>query len=356
MAQTVSPVVNSEDRARLAAVVEDRNRPQKHVQRARIILLSVERLTVLDVAARSGASRPSVWRWQQRFAEEGVAGLLRDKTRKPGKMPLTPATIAKVLALPCGEPPKAATHWTGRMVAKVVGVSLSAIQRIWAAHRLQPHRIRTFKKSNDPAFAAKVEDIVGLYMNPPKHAIVVSIDEKSQIQALDRTQPGLPLKPGRCGTMTHDYKRHGTTTLFAALNILDGTVVGRCMPRHTHQEFIKFLNAVERAVPVGKVIHAVVDNYATHKHPKVLEWLADNPRWVFHFTPTSGSWLNAVENFFSVLTRRAIRRGVFKSVADLQAAIRTYICGHNADPTPFVWTKPAETILKKLRRLPEPSD
>ena len=193
MAQTVSPVVNSADRARLAAVVEDRNRPQKHVQRARIILLSAERLTVLDVAARSGASRPSVWRWQQRFAEQGVAGLLRDKTRKPGKVPLPPATIAKVLALPCGEPPKAATHWTGRMVAKVVGVSLSAVQRIWAAHRLQPHRIRTFKKSNDPAFAAKVEDIVGLYMNPPKHAIVVSIDEKSQIQALDRTQPGLPL-------------------------------------------------------------------------------------------------------------------------------------------------------------------
>jgi hypothetical protein len=273
----------------LAAVVEDRNRPQKHIQRVRIILLSAERLTVLDVAARSGASRPSVWRWQQRFAEEGVAGLLRDKTRLPGRAPLPPAIIAQVLALPCGEPPKAATHWTGRMVAEVVGVSLSAVQRIWAAHRLQPHRIRTFKKSNDPAFAAKVEDIVGLYMNPPKHAIVVSIDEKSQIQALDRTQPGLPLKPGRCGTRTHDYKRNGTTTLFAALNILDGTVVGRCMPRHTHQEFITFLNAVERAVPAGKLVHAIADNYATHKHPKVKEWLADHPRWVFHFTPTSAS-------------------------------------------------------------------
>jgi transposase len=351
MAQTVSPIVNPADRERLAAVVEDRNRPQKHVQRARIVLLSSERLTVMDVAARSGASRPSVWRWQQRFAEEGVAGLLRDKTRKPGKAPLPPATIAKVLALPCGEAPKAATHWTGRMVAKAVGVSLSAVQRIWEAHRLQPHRIRTFKRSSDPAFAAKVEDIVGLYMHPPKHAIVVSIDEKSQIQALDRTQPGLPLKKGRCGTMTHDYIRHGTTTLFAALNVLDGTVVGRCMPRHTHQEFIKFLNAVERAVPAGKIIHAIADNYGTHKHPKVIEWLADHPRWIFHFTPTSASWINAVENFFSVITRRRIRRGVFTSVADLQNAIRSYIRDHNRSPKPFVWTKSADVILGKLSRL-----
>jgi transposase len=340
----------------LAAVVEDRNRPQKHVQRARIILLSAERLTAQAVATRSGASRPSVWRWQQRFAEAGVDGLLRDKTRKPGRAPLTPAIIAKILALPCGKPPKAATHWTGRAVARAVGVSLSAVQRIWQAHRLQPHRIRTFKKSNDPAFADKVEDIVGLYMNPPAHAVVVSIDEKSQIQALDRTQPGLPIKPGRCGTMTHDYKRHGTTTLFAALNILDGSVVGRCMPRHTHQEFIKFLGAVERAVPAGKIIHAIADNDATHKHPKVQDWLAEHQRWVFHFTPTSASWINAVEGFFSVITRRRIRRGVFTSVADLQDAIRSYIREHNRSPKPFVWTKPADVILAKLNRLPAPPD
>ena len=356
MAQTVSPVDNSTDRERLAAIVADRNCPQKHVQRARIILLSAERLPVQAVAARSGTSRPSVWRWQQRFAEEGVDGLLRDKTRKPGKAPLPPPTIAKILALPCGKPPKAATHWTGRAVADAVGVSLSAVQRIWKAHRLQPHRIRTFKKSNDPAFAAKVEDIVGLYMNPPAHAVVVSIDEKSQIQALDRTQPGLPIKPGRCGTMTHDYKRHGTTTLFAALNVLDGTVVGRCMPKHTHQEFIKFLGAVERAVPAGKIIHAIADNYATHKHPKVREWLADHGRWVFHFTPTSASWINAVENFFSVITRRRIRRGVFTSVANLQDAIRAYIREHNRSPKPFIWTKPADTILAKLNRLPVASE
>jgi hypothetical protein len=196
---------------------------------------------------------------------------------------------------------------------------------LWEAHRLQPHRIRAFKRSNDPEFAEKVEDVVGLYMDPPKHAVVVSIDEKSQIQALDRTQPGLPLKPGKCGTMTHDYKRNGTTTLFAALNILDGTVIGRCMRRHRHQEFIRFLNAIERAVPAGKVIHAIVDNYAAHKQPNVLKWMADHLRWTFHFTPTSASWLNAVENFFSKMTQQRIRRGVFRSIADLQAAINAYL-------------------------------
>jgi transposase len=234
---------------------------------------------------------------------------------------------------------------------------LRAVQRIWEAHRLQPHRVRTFKRSNDPAFAQKVEDIVGLYMHPPAHAVVLSIDEKSQIQALDRTQPGLPLKPGKCGTMTHDYKRNGTTTLFAALNVLEeGTVLGRCMQKHTHQEFIRFLNAIERAVPAGKVIHAIADNYATHKHPKVRAWLARHPRWVFHFTPTSASWLNAVENFFSVLTRRRLKRGVFHSIADLQAAINRYIREHNHNPKPFVWTKPANTILAKINRIPVPSE
>jgi transposase len=356
MAQTVSVIIGAEDRVRLAAILADRNRPQKHAQRAKIVLLSGERLPVLEVARRADVSRPAVWRWQVRFAEQGVEGLLRDKTRKPGRAPLPTTTVAKVLALTCSEPPGAVTHWTGRAVAKAVGISLRAVQRIWEANRLQPHRLRTFKRSNDPAFANKVEDIVGLYMDPPCHAVVLSIDEKSQIQALDRTQPGLPLKPGKCGTMTHDYKRNGTTTLFAALNTLDGTVVGRCLPKHTHKEFIKFLNAVERAVPAGKVIHAIVDNYATHKHPKVLEWLADHPRWAFHFTPTSASWINAVEGFFSIITRRRIRRGVFKSVADLQDAIARYIRAHNKAAKPFVWTKPAEDIFDKLSRLPAPSE
>ncbi len=356
MAQDVCVIVEAEECARLAAVVGDRSRPLKHVQRAWIVLFSAERLPVLEVARRAGVSRPAVWCWQRRFAEEGVDGLLRDKTRPPGKPPLPAATVAKVLALTCTEPPGEATHWTGRAMAKAVGISLRAVQRIWEAHRLQPHRVRTFKRSNDPAFAQKVEDIVGLYMHPPAHAVVLSIDEKSQIQALDRTQPGLPLKPGKCGTMTHDYKRNGTTTLFAALNVLEGTVLGRCMQKHTHQEFIRFLNAIERAVPAGKVIHAIADNYATHKDPKVRAWLARHPRWVFHFTPTSASWLNAVENFFSVLTRRRLKRGVFHSIAELQATINRYIREHNHDPKPFVWTKPANTILAKINRIPVPSE
>ena len=355
MAQSVSVIVSAEDRARLAAIVGDRNRPIKHIQRAWIVLHSADRLPVQEVARRAEVSRPAVWRWQRHFAEGGVDRLLREGTRKPGKPPVPLSTVAKVVALTCAEPPGEVTHWTGRAMAKASGLSLSTIQRIWKVHKLAPHRLRTFKRSNDPAFAEKVEDIVGLYMHPPAHAVVLSIDEKSQIQALDRTQPGLPLKPGRCGTMTHDYKRHGTTTLFAAFNVLDGAVIGRCMQKHTHQEFIRFLNTVEREVPAGKVIHAILDNYATHKHPKVRAWLDRHPRWVFHFTPTSGSWLNAVENFFSALTRRRIQRGVFKSVAHLQAAIKRYLAEHNADPKPFVWTKPAKDILAKLDRQTVPS-
>ena len=268
MAQEVCIIVGTEDRARLAAIVGDRSRPLKHVQRSRIVLLSADRLTVIEVARRAGVSRPAVWRWQRRYAEAGVDGLLRDKTRPPGTAPVAPATVARVLALTCAEPPGETTHWTGRAMAKAVGLSLRTIQRIWEKHRLQPHRLRTFKRSTDPAFAEKVEDIVGLYMHPPAHAVVLSIDEKSQIQALDRTQPGLPMKPGKCGTMTHDYKRHGTTTLFAAFNTLDGVVLGRCMQRHTHQEFIRFLNAVERAAPADRPVHAILDNYAPTSIPR----------------------------------------------------------------------------------------
>jgi transposase len=237
-------------------------------------------------------------------------------------------------------------------MAAVAGISLRSVQRIWEAHHLQPHRVRSFKRSRDPKFAEKLVDVVGLYLDPPDQAVVLSIDEKSQIQALDRTQPGLPLKPGRCGTMTHDYKRHGTTTLFAALNVLEGKVIGRCMQRHRHEEFIRFLNAVDREVPPDKTIAAVVDNYATHKHPKVQAWLKRHPRWSFHFTPTSASWLNAVENFFSTLTRKRIRRGSFHSIIDLQAAIKRYVAEHNANPRPFVWTASAASIIAKLDRLP----
>ena len=351
MAQTLCPVVSAEDRLRLASIVGDRNRPQKHVTRARIVLLSADRLDVASIARRAGTSRPSVWRWQRRYAAAGVDGLLRDKTRRPGKPPLGDAVANRVVALTCGEPPGEATHWTGRMMAKARGISLRSVQRIWAAHKLQPHRLRTFKRSRDPEFLTKLEAIVGLYLAPPRHAVVLSVDEKSQIQALDRTQPGLPLKPGKAGTLTHDYVRHGTTTLFAALNVLDGTVIGRCMARHRHQEFLRFLNAVEAAVPAGKLIHCILDNYGSHKHPKVLAWLARHPRWTFHFTPTSSSWLNAVETFFSALTRRRIRRGTFTSIVDLQAAINRYLDEHNADPKPFTWTATPPTILAKLNQV-----
>jgi transposase len=303
------------------------------------------------VARRAGISRPAVWRWQLRFAEAGVDGLLRDKTRKPGKAPTSDSVVRQVVALTCTEPPGEVTHWTGRALAEATGLSLRTVQRIWATHQLQPHRLRTFKRSRDPEFLVKLEDIVGLYMAPPRHAVVLSVDEKSQIQALDRTQPGLPIKPGKAGTMTHDYIRHGTTTLFAALNVLDGTVIGRCMQRHRHQEFIRFLNAVEAAVPAGKLVHAILDNYGSHKHPKARAWLERHPRWTFHYTPTSGSWLNAVETFFSAMTRRRLRRGVFHSLVDLQAAIKRYLTEHNADPKPFAWTAAPASIVAKLNHL-----
>ncbi len=235
-------------------------------------------------------------------------------------------------------------------MARAAGVSHRSVQRIWAAHGLKPHRVRTFKLSNDPHFAAKVQDIVGLYLDPPDRALVLSVDEKSQIQALDRTQPGLPMKPGRCGTMTHDYKRHGTTTLFAALNVLDGTVIGQCMPRHRHQEFIRFLNRINRETPAGLDLHLIVDNYATHKHPKVRAWLVRHPRFHFHFTPTSASWLNAVEGFFAKLTNKRLRRGVFSGIVDLQAAINRFLAEANECPKPFVWTADPDGIIEKVRR------
>jgi transposase len=269
--------------------------------------------------------------------------------------------VDRVVTLTLGEPPGETTHWTGRAMARAAGISLRSVQRIWAAHGLQPHRVRRFKLSRDPAFAAKLRDVVGLYLDPPAHSLVLSVDEKSQIQALDRTQPGLPIKKGRAGTpvgcgvptapqVTHDYIRHGTTTLFAALNVLDGSVIGQCMARHRHQEFIRFLNRIEAAVPAGKLIHAILDNYAAHKHPKVRAWLGRHPRWTFHFTPTSCSWVNAVETFFATLTRRRLQRGTFHSIVDLQAAINRYLAEHNQRPKPFVWTADPDRIIEKINR------
>jgi transposase len=344
-------LVGAADRARLAAIVADRNRPQKHVWRARVVLLSADRVGTAEIMRRTGLSKPSVWRWQERYIEAGVDGLLRDRTR-PSRVPaLAEAKVAAVIRCTLEEPPPGeATHWTVRAMARASGVSPAKVHQIWQAAGLAPHRVRRFKLSNDPAFAAKVEDVVGLYMDPPKHAIVLSVDEKSQIQALDRTQPGLPMKPGRLGTMTHDYKRHGTTTLFAALDVLDGTVIGQCMQRHRNQEFIRFLNGIERQVPAGKVIHVILDNYAAHKHPNVRRWLARHPRWVFHFTPTSCSWLNAVEGFFARLTRRRLKRGTFPSLVSLQQAINRFIEHHNQEPRPFIWKADPKDIIAAAKR------
>jgi transposase len=343
--------VSAADRARLEAIVADRNSPQKHVLRARIILATADGCGTAAVMRRAGVSKPSVWRWQERFMAEGVDGLRHDKTRPARIPPLPQAMVEGVVRRTLDEAPAdEATHWSAPAMAAASGLSVSSVQRIWRAHGLRPHQVRRFKLSTDPKFAEKVEEIVGLYVDPPAHAVVLSIDEKSQIQALDRTQPGLPMKQGRCGTMTHDYKRHGTTTLFAALNLLDGTVIGRCMQRHRHQEFIRFLNAIERTVPAGKLIHVVLDNYGAHKQAKVRQWLARHPRWIFHFTPTSCSWLNAVETFFAKLTKRRLQRGVFHSLVALQTAINGFVETHNRAPKPFVWKADPNAIIAAAKR------
>ena len=343
---TVSP----SDHRRLVTLIGDRNAPQKHVWRARIVLLSSDGVGTVEIMRRTGKSKTCVWRWQERFAAEGFGGLLRDKTRPSRIAPLGPEIAERVVALTRADPAGETTHWTADMMAQATGISASAVRRIWKAHGLQPNRWRQFKLSNDPQFVDKLRDVVGLYVDPPAHAIVLSVDEKSQIQALDRTQPGLPMKKGRLGTMTHDYKRNGTTTLFAALNVLDGTVIGRNMQRHRHQEFIRFLNAINAAVPRGKAVHLILDNYAAHKHPKVRVWLDRHQRFTFHFIPTSSSWLNAVEGFFAKLSRRRLKRGVFHSVLDLQAAINRFLAEHNLNPKPFTWTADPDKIIAAVKR------
>ena len=310
MCTGISITLSSVDRKRLQTIIKDRNAAQKHVWRAGIVLLSADGVGTNEIMRQTGTSKTCVWRWQERFMEEGVDGLLRDKTRPSRVRPLGQDVAERIVALTQQEPPCEATHWIGAMMAKAVGVSVSSVQRIWRAHGLQPHRLRLFKLSNDPDFVAKLRDVVGLYVDPPAHAIVLSVDEKSQIQALDRTQPGLPMKKGRAGTLTHDYKRNGTTTLFAALNVLDGKVIGRNMQRHRHQEFIRFLNAIEAEVPAGKLVHVILDNYAAHKHPKVRQWLQRHERFTFHFTPTSCSWLNAVEGYFVVREEPCFQTGL----------------------------------------------
>ena len=344
-------VVSPGDRLRLEAIISAPSSPQKHVWRARIVLLSADGIGTSTIMATAGKSKTCVWRWQERFMTAGVVGLLHEKTRPPG-IPKTAADkTAEVIRLTQGIPPPDATHWTLRAMAKAVGLAASTVQGIWQAHGLAPHRWRQFKLSNDKAFAEKLRDVVGLYVAPPAHAVVLSIDEKSQIPALDRTQPGLPMKKGRGATLTHDYKRHGTTTLFAALNLLTGTVIGQNAARHRHQEFLRFLNQIERDLPKDKNVHVILDNYAAHKHQNVRAWLARHPRWTFHFTPTSSSWLNAVEGFFAKLTRRRLKHGVFRSVPDLEAAITSFIKNHNeTEARPFTWRADPENIIAARNR------
>jgi transposase len=342
--------LSPEDRAKLEGWVAGRNTPQKLVWRSRIVLMAADGAGTMAIVHALGKSKRTVGRWRERYLAQGAAGLRRDATRPGRKPPLSAAVIALVVHKTLHETPPAATHWSLRSMAAAVGISRSSVQRIWHAHGLKPHLTKTFKLSNDKRFVEKVTDVVGLYLDPPDKALVLSVDEKSQIQALDRTQPGLPLKKGRAGTMTHDYKRHGTTTLFAALDVATGKVIGQCMQRHRHQEWLRFLRTIDRNTPKELDLHLIVDNYATHKHAAVKAWLAKHPRFHIHFTPTSASWLNQVERFFGLITGDRIRRGAFKSVAELEAAIEDYLNHHNADPKPFTWTKSATDIFAKVAR------
>ena len=346
-------LVNDKDRAQLERIVRDGNTAQKTALRARIVLMSAEGVSTGEIMGKLGTTTPTITRWRNRYEMEGVSGLLKDGSRRGRKRRIGEAKVREVIDRTLQEKPHEATHWSTRSLAAAVGLSPASVQRIWKAHGLKPHRLRTFKLSRDPRFVEKLQDIVGLYINPPERALVLSVDEKSQIQALDRTQPGLPMKRGRAGTMTHDYRRNGTTTLFAALNTLDGRVIGLCLPRHRHQEFLRFLRTIDRQTPKELDLHLIVDNYGTHTHPGVTTWLAKHLRFHLHFTPTSASWLNLVERWFREITQKRIRRGNFKSVPDLITAITDYLQANNARPKPFVWTASVQTILSKLRRANE---
>jgi transposase len=342
--------LNNADRELLQRWSRGRSTPARLVLRARIVLRAADGARNDVIAAELGANRLLVGKWRNRFAESGVAGIEKDAPRGGRKPAARDAVATKIIGWTTQRKPSNATHWSTRTLAKALGTSRAMVNRVWRANGLKPHLSGTFKVSNDRRFEEKLVDVVGLYLNPPERALVLSVDEKSQIQALDRTQPGLPLKKGRCGTMTHDYKRNGTTTLFAALSMLDGKVISACMDRHRHQEWIKFLKVIDQQTPAELDLHLIVDNYATHKHPKVLSWLKRHPRFHMHFTPTSSSWLNMVERWFREITDKRIRRGIFRSVRELIDAINAYIEQHNSDPKPFVWIAKAEEILAKVKR------
>ncbi len=334
----------------LEGLARSRTAPQREVTRAKALLLAGDGVATTAIAAGLGVSPASVTAWRARFAGDGLAKFARVREGRGRKASISAEKVAAIVQATLHQTPPGETHWSCRTMARAQGVSPATVQRIWSARGLQPHRVETFKISNDKRFEEKLVDVVGLYLNPPDKAVVLCMDEKSQIQALDRTQPTLPLKPGRAGTMTHDYKRNGTTTLFAALDVLTGVVIGQCMPKHRNTEFLRFLRRIDREVPKGLAVHLILDNYGTHKHPNVVAWLGKHPRFHLHFTPTSSSWLNLVERWFRDLDGKAIRRGVFRSVPDLIAAIEDYLQANNDNPRPFTWTATAEQILEKVRR------
>ena len=340
--------LSEEQQTRLLKVVQSQTASVRLTRRCGIVLLAADGYENRTIAEMLDVGRVQVGRWRERFAKAGFSAIERDLPR--GGRPTDLAKEAQIVQLTTQSTPEAATHWSTRSLAEVVGVSDTMVHRVWRKHGLKPHLVHSFKVSRDTQFVEKLEDIVGLYMSPPENALVLCCDEKSQVQALDRTQPGLPLKKGRAATMTHDYKRNGTTTLFAALNVLNGEVIAQCQKRHRHTEWLTFLKQIDRETPTGKTLHLIADNYATHKHPVVQRWLDKHPRFHMHFTPTSASWLNMVERFFRDITENRLRRGVFTSVPELIAAIDQYVTHHNTSPKPFIWTKSARDILQKVIR------
>jgi transposase len=350
MRVAVAITLTDQERVTLTKWARGRSTPARLVQRARIVLAAADGLENKEIAARLGCTRRTVGDWRNRFAVDRLAGIERDAPRGGRTPSVRGAMEAEIIRKTTQETPPNATQWSTRTMAQALGVSKDTVQRVWRDNSLKPHRTKGFKVSNDPRFAEKLVDIVGLYLDPPDHALVLSCDEKSQIQALDRTQKSLPMFPGRLKTLTHDYKRNGTTTLFAAIELAEGRIISDCLPRHRHQEWIKFLKKIDAETPPELDLHLIVDNYATHKHPKVLSWLKRHPRFHQHFTPTSSSWLNVIERWFRDLTQKRIRNGVFKSVAELERAINDYIHYHNTHPKSFVWTKSAADILEKVTR------
>jgi transposase len=342
--------LTSGERVTLERLARAQSAPHRQVLRARVLLMAADGVANAVIAEEVGVTAGTVRTWRSRFGVDGLAGMEKIRAGRGRKPSIPEETVAQIVRLTTTTTPPGATHWSCRTMAKKVGVSSATVQRIWSDLGLQPHRVDMFKVSNDPKFEDKLVDVVGLYLNPPERAIVLCMDEKSQIQALDRTQASLPMVAGRAGTMTHDYKRNGTTTLFAALDVLTGAVIGQCLPRHRHTEFLKFLNTIDREVPKGLAVHLILDNYATHKHAEVDRWLNRHKRFHLHFTPTSSSWLNQVERWFRDLTEKNLRRGIFGSVPDLITSIEAYLNAHNADPTPYVWTATAESILAKVQR------